>query len=211
MCVVLVVEAVAAHDNIRYYWRRADAPAVCDNFGRLCEYIGVALDRLPRMCNISIRANDSFTPQRREQTTREALARAQFQHLSIPPVVLIKDAPVVEEARQPHPAGPLEARDRVATLTMPVLLDRESQVVVELERHGAHLDDVVVILCFAFGAFPSYLIDLLLGAAVGFAAHLCCSVQRSRSAALHVVTRSLEVAVVSRTGLNYCSVIYAPR
>ena len=60
----------------------------------------------------------------------------------------------------------MKARDRVAILAMPVLFDRESQVVVELERHGAHLDDVVVVLRFAFGAFPSDIIDLLLGAAL---------------------------------------------
>ena len=124
MGVVLVVEAVAAHDNVRYYWRRADAPAVCNNFGLGFQHISVARDRLQRMCNISIRADDSFTPQRRQHAAREALAGAQFQHLFIPPVVLTKNAPVVEEARQPNPAGPLEARDRIPRFAMPVLLDR---------------------------------------------------------------------------------------
>ena len=78
------------------------------------------------MRDVRVRAHDSSTPQRTQQTAREALARAQFQHLSIPPVVLIKDGPVVEEARQSYAAGPLEARDRVAILTMPVLFDRQS-------------------------------------------------------------------------------------
>ena len=51
----------------------------------------------------------------------------------------------------------------------------------ELERHRAHLNDVVVFICFAFSAFPSYLIDLLLGAAVLFAAHfyLCGRFERT--------------------------------
>ena len=49
----------------------------------------------------------------------------------------------------------------------------------ELERHGAHLH--LDILRLALGAFPSYLIDLLLGAAVLFAAHfyLCGRFERT--------------------------------
>ena len=126
MGVVLVVEAVAAHNYIRPNWWFSDAPAVGHNFGLGFQHIGVALDRLQRMCNISVRADDSLTSQCTQQTAREALARAQFQHLFIPPVVLTKDAPIIKEARQPNTAGPLEASDRVSRFAMPVLLDRQS-------------------------------------------------------------------------------------
>ena len=78
------------------------------------------------MCNISVATDDAFTPQRRQHTTREALAGSELQYNLISPVVLTKDAPIIKEARQPHPAGPLEARDRVAAFAVPVLLDRES-------------------------------------------------------------------------------------
>ena len=207
MSMFFVVQTITTHNYIRYNWRRADAPAVRNNFGLGFQHISVARDRLQRMCNISVGTDDSFTPQRRQHAAREALAGSELQYNLISPVVLTKDAPIIKEARQPHPAGPLEARDRVAILTMPILLDRESQIVVELERHRAHLH--LDILRLALGPFPSYLIDLLLGAAVGFAAHYAaaCSVARNGSADRAYV--SIEVAVVSSTGMNYCPVIYA--
>ena len=164
MGVVPVVEAVAAHNYIRPNWWFSDAPAVRKNVGLGFQHIGVARDRLPRMCDISIATDDASTPQRTQQTAREALSGSELQNLLISPVVLTKDAPIIKEARQPHPAGPLEARDRVATFAVPVLLDRESQVVVKFQRHRAHLHFHVLRL--AFGAFPSNSIDLLLGAAV---------------------------------------------
>ena len=200
MSMFFVVQTITTHNYIRYNWRRADAPAVRNNFGLGFQHISVARDRLQRMCNISVGTDDSFTPQRRQHAAREALAGSELQYNLISPVVLTKDAPIIKEARQPHPAGPLEARDRVAILTMPILLDRESQIVVELERHRAHLH--LDILRLALGPFPSYLIDLLLGAAVGFAAHLAASLQRRPSARNAAVTRSIGVAAASCTGLN---------
>ena len=80
----------------------------------------------------------------------------------------------------------------------------------ELERHRAHLDDVGVILRLAFGAFPSYLIDLLLGAALLAHDAAACSVPRRRTQrSAGVVTRAIKVAVVSSTGPYDWTVIYA--
>ena len=129
-----------------------------DNVGLGFQHIVVARDRLQRMCNIrrgpaTTGSSTPASPARGVSRVRPCGPRKRQYNL-ISPVGLTKT--LTSKKRAPtegrRPMG--GQGDRVAILTMPVLLDRESQRRAKFQRHRAHLHDIVVVLRFALGPFP---------------------------------------------------------